>query len=185
MAGDFTSAWDSVEKSEGAVGGRDGEGDDDVVEAVGGVGEAGVGIENDVGGAGGSLKIGWAHGNLLDGLEGSRLCVPAEDDYGGGHLGDAVSDAAVGVELEGSWTGAGSGVPGGGFAWAELSGARIEAIDVDAIEAEIVDEQEAVVGGDGDAVGVRGFLTGWVGAAAGVLEERDGGAEVPVERDGE
>ena len=142
-------------------------------------------VEDDVITAGGALKIGWAHGNLLDGLEGSRFCVPAEDDYGGGHLGDAVSDAAVGVELEGSWTGAGSGVPGGGFAWGELSGARIEAIDVDAIEAEIVDEQEAVVGGDGYAVGVRGFLACGVGAAAGELEEGDGGAEVPVERDRE
>src|ERR1700733_11686561 len=120
MAGDFTSAWDSVEKSEGAVGGRDGEGDDDVVEAVGGVGEAGVWVEDDVVTAGGALKVGWAHGELLDGLEDSRLRVPAEDDYGRGHLGDAEGDAAVGVELEGSGTGAWSRVPGVGFVWSEL-----------------------------------------------------------------
>ena len=48
MTGDFASAGNAVEESESSVVGVDGEGDYDVVEAVGGVSEAGVGIEDDV-----------------------------------------------------------------------------------------------------------------------------------------
>jgi len=64
-------------------------------------------------------------------------------------------------------------------------GGGVEVVDVDFVEAEIVDQEEAIAGRDGDAVGVRGLLAVGVGAVTGVLLEGDGGAEMTVVADGE
>jgi hypothetical protein len=90
------------------------------------------------------------------------------------------------MEEKGARAGAGSGLPGGCVVGSELGGGGVEVVDVDGVEAEIVDEEEAIVGRDGDAMGVRGLLAVGVGSVAFVLLEGDGGAEVAVvaEREG-
>ena len=84
------------------------------------------------------------------------------------------------MELQGARAGSGGGFPGWRVVGCELRGARIEVEDVDLVEAEVVDEQETVVGRDGDAVRVRGFLALMVGSVTGKLLERDRWAEVAI-----
>src|SRR4029077_2366742 len=53
----------------------------------------------------------------------------------------------------------------------------VEAVDQDFVEAEIGGEDEAIIGGSADPVGVRAFLALFVDAGAGVLHESGGGSE--------
>src|SRR4029077_8408704 len=53
----------------------------------------------------------------------------------------------------------------------------VEAVDQDFVEAEIGGEDEAIIGGSADPVGVRAFLALFVDTGAGVLHESGGGSE--------
>ena len=164
MAGDFAAAVAAPLEGEFAVG-CDGEGDHEVVVAVGDVGEAGAAVEDDVAAAlGAAVSGGGERDGRLHGVEGSVAAVPVEGLDGGAHFKDDVGDAAVGMEAEGARAGAGEGLPVVGMVGRELGGGGVEVIDVDAVESEVVDEEVAVVGRWGDAVGVGSGLAGevWV-----------------------
>ena len=79
VARDLAAAGSSADDGEPAVFGRDREGDDDVVKAVGYVGEAGVAVEDDVAAGGFALEAFGLERDLLDGFEGAVFFVPAED----------------------------------------------------------------------------------------------------------
>lgn len=82
---------------------------------------------------------------------------------GGIDLVEAVDPATVGVKENVAWAGAGVAV-GEGMRVGEFTGLGVNEEDSDVIRAEVADEQKPVVGRDSGAVGVRGILTGRVGA---------------------
>ncbi len=53
-------------------------------------------------------------------------------------------------------------------------------VDVNAVEAKIIDEEEAILGRDGDAMSMRRCLTGTIRAVAAILEVRYGVADPAV-----
>ena len=79
VARHLAAAGGAAEDGELAVFGRDREGDDDVVKAVGYVGEAGAAVEDDVAAGGFGLEAFVLERDLLDGFEGAVFFVPAED----------------------------------------------------------------------------------------------------------
>ena len=68
----------------------------------------------------------------------------------------------------------------GGGVGGDLGGGGVEFVDHDAVGAEVVDEDEFVVGRETDAVGVGAGLAQGVGAVAGELDLGDGVAEAAV-----
>lgn len=145
MAGYFSAAVAAPLQGEFSVV-IDGESDHAVVVAVGDVGEAGVAVKNDVAAALATVVADGREGDgRLEGVEGSVVTVPAEGLDGGGHLKDDVGDAAVGMEAERAGAGAGKGLPVVGLCGSELRGGGVEVVDVDAVKAEVVDEEVAVV----------------------------------------
>ena len=79
MAGDGAAAGAAPLVGETAAVGRDGEGGEEVVAAVGDVGEAGVAVEDDVVAGGGAFVGLEREGEVLHGGEGAGFGVPAED----------------------------------------------------------------------------------------------------------
>src|SRR5208283_4743114 len=149
------------------IGGGNGEDDEGVFAAVAGVEEVAIERDGDLGG--GVFGNGEAGGDGLDGRAGvdqQALGVgaragggPEEAVDGGVELVDGVEPAAVGVEGDVARAGAGT-VVGEERGRAEAGGGRINGEDGDVVGAEVVDQQEAVVGREVDGVGVGDVLAG-------------------------
>ena len=172
VARGLAAAGDALDEGERAVGGSDAEDDQRVLASVAGVEEVAVERDGDLGG--GVFGDGEAGGDGLDGRagvdqqalgRGARAgCGPEEAVDGGVELVDGVEPAAVGVEGDVARAGAGT-VVGEERGRAEAGGGGIDGEDGDAVGAEVVDQQEAVVGREVDGVGVGDVLPGGVGAA--------------------
>ena len=111
-------------------------------------------------------------GDRLERGEGAGGGGVGEGFEGAAHFGEGVGEAAVGAEFEMARTGAGRGGDkrrGGGR---ERRGGGVEGVGENFVEPEVAHDDVAVVGRDGDGVGVGGVLTFGVGAVAGVLDFR-------------
>ena len=184
VAGFLTFERGAAEEGEVAIGG-DGVGQEFFSgSAVAGVEEASGGIEDDFSSAVvDNVSTGWERGGCGEEGKGSGGGVPTVEGDGGVEFVDAVRVFAVGVEGGVARAGAGGCLEEGWIVGGKFGSGGVELVDHDAIGAEVVDEGEAVVGGDDDAVGVGGFLAGLDGAVAGELDVRDEFAELAVDGD--
>ena len=171
----------------GAGGRIDVEAHDEIVAAVGEVGETAVAGEDGVAAGVGDFAVlgGGARSQQIYGLDGGETAVgafPLEHCDGGVELVDAVGDFAVGMEVQGARAVAGLGLIRA--RGSELAGGAVEFVDVDLVAAEIVDVGEAVVGRERGEVGVGHLLAvrdrALAGGIAGVVLGPDGFAKLAV-----
>ena len=184
MAGFFAAERSVGDEDEVAVGGD--LVDDQIVfgAAVAGVEEAACGIDEDFAGAvGGDVSAGEEGRDAGEEFEGSGGGVPAHLGDGGVEFVDGVGPLAVGVEGEVARASSGERGEVGGGVGDDLGDEGVKLVDHDAVGAEVVDEDEFVVGREADAVGVGAGLTGGFGAVTIELDLSDGVAEAAVEAD--
>jgi len=122
-------------------------------------------------------------GEGTGGGESAVVVVPEEVVDGGVELVGVVDPAAVGMEGEMAGAGLEAGLPEGLRGGCEGTGEGVGAVDVDAVGAEVVDEEPAAVVGGGGFVGV-GLLVCGLGVDGGELEVRDGRGELAGWGDG-
>ena len=97
---------------------------------------------------------------------------------GGIEFIDAVSPPSIRVEDKMARTGSGGHRQERGIIGDKLGSSRIQLVDENAVGAEIVDIDKAIIGRDGSAVGVRRSLARANGAVTRELDLRDEPAEV-------
>ena len=174
---------DDREAFDGRIEGEDGE---IIGPAVGGVEEAAVGVDADGGGFVFAAEIGGEGGDGVERMERAGVGFVAERGEGAAHFGKHEHVTAVGGEGEVARAGAGFDGDEGGLGGGEGGGGGIEAVGEDFVDAEIADEDVAVVGRKDDAMRMRGGLAVGVDARTGVLDAfgGDAGKAGVGERDG-
>ena len=184
MAWNFSAAGRAVKGGQFAIGRIDRKGDEKIGVPVGEVGVGALFVEDDFGGARDTLKSFRKVRCRLDQLELAGRRIPSEKIDGGREFVDAVSPLTAGMKTQHPWAGAGSSLPCRRIVRRQLRRGGIELVDVNTVEAEIVDIDVTVVWRRSGVVGVRLILTLLVLARAGatrvVVKDGDCFAEMAV-----
>src|SRR6185437_14566115 len=112
---------------------------------------------------------------LRNRLEAPVGLVPMEHAHRRSHLVHAIRGHAVGMKVQGAWAKPGLRMPLS--MRSELRRCSVQAVDVDAISAQIVDKCETVVGRERSEMRVRALLAIFVGPMLRILLGPHGSAQ--------
>ena len=145
MTRNLSAAGAARQQGEFAVLWIDGKTHEAVVFTIGRVGKVAVAGEDDVRATRGSVIVLRKQTDLLQRVQGPFLRVPSQHFNLRNHFVNAAGEPPIGMESQRARAGARGCIPLRRVIGRELRARGVEVVDVNAVQAQIVDQQEAIV----------------------------------------